>query len=204
MSASEESEESIVVLAVTSKPTRCPGQEPSPATAHFEPISDNVIEQVQENESKQSSPRDMHDETLEAKDDVKIPLRCNLCPSGLTFSDTSHLLTHMNSKSHIFHHWNLELFKEVNPRIKAALQDFQVFWEEYGLASRIRSRMIKRNQVPRIAADTIDGIPVPDMRLDDTTNGLHETKPKRKLKVPARKKSQPLRRTISKDNVSNP
>ncbi|KXJ96036.1 hypothetical protein Micbo1qcDRAFT_217793 [Microdochium bolleyi] len=60
----------------------------------------------------------------------------------------------MNSKSHIFHHWNLELFKEVNPRIRTALQNFQAFWEEHDLAGRIRARMIKRNQIPRIAADT--------------------------------------------------
>jgi len=204
MSASEEKEERIVELAVDFKPTRCPGQEQPPAIAHFEPISDDALEQVQKEESKQASSRDLHDATLEATNDVKIPLRCNLCPNGLTFSDTSHLLTHMNSKSHIFHHWNLELFKEVNPRIKAALQDFQVFWEEYGLAGRIRSRMIKRNQVPRLAADTIEGILAPDLLLDDTANERHDSKPERKVRAPARKKSQPLRRTISRDNVSEP
>ncbi|KAH7034800.1 uncharacterized protein B0I36DRAFT_381655 [Microdochium trichocladiopsis] len=93
----------------------------------------------------------------------------------------------MNSKSHIFHHWNLELFKEVNPRIRTALQRFQMFWEEYDLAGRIRARMIKRNQIPQIAADTTRDVPdfQPRVHNDRLTTNVA-------TKTTRRRKSQPV------------
>lgn len=160
----------------------------------FGPIGDNAgVEQINNLET--------NTDILGPKRRAKIPLRCDLCPNSLTFSDTSHLLTHMNSKSHIFHHWNLELFKEVNPRIRTALQNFQEFWEEHDLAGRIRARMIKRNQVPRIAADTT--VPEADRQVHENNSATVDSKVVHQTRKPIRRTSDPEESVACEDNVSS-
>jgi hypothetical protein len=60
-------------------------------------------------------------------DAPNVDLRCILCPKNPTFSDISHLLTHISSKSHLAAKFKLQVESRNQQRAKDKLEDFE-FW----------------------------------------------------------------------------
>lgn len=70
-----------------------------------------------------------------------IPLQCLLCPKEPTFSDVSHLLTHISSKSHLACRFKLELLKKSDDDAKAKIIAFEEWYERNEVEALLDTRM---------------------------------------------------------------
>ncbi|KAL2131660.1 hypothetical protein VTI74DRAFT_4756 [Chaetomium olivicolor] len=71
----------------------------------------------------------------------EIPLRCVLCPKKPKFSDLSHLLTHVSSKSHLAHRFKAELKALGDPATRAEVQEYDEWCDRYQINSLLVARM---------------------------------------------------------------
>lgn len=73
-----------------------------------------------------------------------IPLRCVLCPKKPKFSDLSHLLTHVSSKSHLAHRFKAELKALGDPVIRSEVQQYDDWCDRYQINSLLVARMTSK------------------------------------------------------------
>ena len=75
-----------------------------------------------------------------------IPLHCNICPNEPNFSDTSHLLTHINSKAHLSHHKNTKLKAALNdPIAEAKKVAYKQWYERYHIERLLSERLAAKS-----------------------------------------------------------
>lgn len=77
-------------------------------------------------------------------DPESIPLLCYICPKKPNFSDTSHLLTHISSKSHLAARFKLQLSDVASHQ--QALQHFDEWAEHYGINQLLKNRQDAKEQ----------------------------------------------------------
>lgn len=70
-----------------------------------------------------------------------IPLHCLLCPKKPTFSDVSHLLTHVSSKSHLSNRFKAEIRAHKDRDARESLRQFEGWWERYNIRDLLSDRM---------------------------------------------------------------
>jgi hypothetical protein len=75
------------------------------------------------------------------KAEFNIPLRCSLCPKHPQFSDISHLLTHISSKSHLSHRFKLQIRAQSEIASKEQLDDFDHWYTHNNLDVMLSERM---------------------------------------------------------------
>lgn len=80
----------------------------------------------------------------DANDPNAIPLLCHICPKKPTFSDVSHLLTHISSKSHLAARFKLQLSDSALD--KQALHQFDEWAEHYGINKLLKNRQDAKEQ----------------------------------------------------------
>lgn len=73
-----------------------------------------------------------------------VPLTCNLCPKQPKFSDVSHLLTHVSSKSHLSCKFDLSIKAQADPAIGHQLAAYDHWFETYGIARLLADRMASK------------------------------------------------------------
>lgn len=76
-----------------------------------------------------------------ATENSHIPLVCTLCPKQPRFSDVSHLLTHISSKSHLSNRFGLQIASQQSPNILHQLQVYEAWYDSYGIARLLGERM---------------------------------------------------------------
>ncbi|KAK3939686.1 hypothetical protein QBC46DRAFT_436961, partial [Diplogelasinospora grovesii] len=74
-------------------------------------------------------------------DPATIPLKCSLCPKKPNFSDVSHLLTHISSKSHLAHRFKIELKSHTERDALDSLRQYDDWYERYGIRGLLADRM---------------------------------------------------------------
>lgn len=76
-------------------------------------------------------------------DEDPIPLHCFVCPKQPNFSDVSHLLTHICSKSHLSHIFKLRIRAphEGGEEAQEALELYDEWYCQYGIADLLATRM---------------------------------------------------------------
>lgn len=79
-------------------------------------------------------------------DPASIPLRCTLCPKKPNFSDLSHLLTHISSKSHLAHRFKAELKARDNRAVLEEVRQYDNWCEQYGINALLAERMAAKEQ----------------------------------------------------------
>ena len=81
------------------------------------------------------------------RDDAKsIPLVCLLCPKNPTFSDISHLLTHVSSKSHLHNKFNTEFQAKTEPATRERLHSYESWYMNNGIESLLQERLSAKDQ----------------------------------------------------------
>lgn len=75
---------------------------------------------------------------------VSIPLICHLCPKKPTFSDVSHLLTHVSSKSHLAAEFKLKHSKKSQDQ--DALVQYDQWAQDYGVNDLVANRIAAKEQ----------------------------------------------------------
>ncbi|KLU84675.1 hypothetical protein MAPG_03714 [Magnaporthiopsis poae ATCC 64411] len=81
-----------------------------------------------------------------------IPLYCALCPERENFSDVSHLLTHISSKSHLSRKFDTELRAQGDNAVSAArLAEYQRWYATHRIGDLLQRRMEtkQRRRQPR-------------------------------------------------------
>lgn len=72
-------------------------------------------------------------------------LLCRLCPGQPTFSDQSHLLTHVASKAHLSHQFKLGVRSHQEPDIAELIAAYNHWFETNNIAQLLADRMSARN-----------------------------------------------------------
>ena len=79
-------------------------------------------------------------------DPASIPLKCTLCPKRPNFSDVSHLLTHISSKSHLSHRFKAELRSHTEREAQEAIRQYEDWYERYEIRGLLAERMAAKDQ----------------------------------------------------------
>jgi hypothetical protein len=74
-----------------------------------------------------------------------IPLLCTLCPKEPRFSDISHLLTHIASKSHLSHRFKLQIRASSEPDAKSKFDKFDEWYLANDLDGLLSTRMAAKD-----------------------------------------------------------
>jgi hypothetical protein len=75
-----------------------------------------------------------------------IPLLCNLCPKHPRFSDVSHLLTHISSKSHLANRFKLQIRSQSEADARRALVEFDEWYKNNNLEELLSERLAAKEQ----------------------------------------------------------
>ncbi|KAL1839530.1 hypothetical protein VTJ49DRAFT_1432 [Mycothermus thermophilus] len=75
-----------------------------------------------------------------------IPLRCTICPKKPNFSDLSHLLTHISSKSHLAHRFKAELKARTDRAALEEVRQYDSWCERYGINGLLAERLAAKEK----------------------------------------------------------
>lgn len=73
-----------------------------------------------------------------------IPLQCSLCTKTKSFSDLSHLLTHVSSKGHLANEFKLRVSGDRSAEL--ALARYSEWFNNYGIKDLLQARQNSRKQ----------------------------------------------------------
>ncbi|KAL9012722.1 MAG: hypothetical protein Q9173_002533 [Seirophora scorigena] len=76
---------------------------------------------------------------------ASVPLHCNICPKQPTFSDVSHLLTHIGSKGHLSHYFKAQVRARQNPSVREQLDAYEQWYGEHQIEKLLSQRMILKD-----------------------------------------------------------
>ncbi|EXJ96255.1 hypothetical protein A1O1_01381 [Capronia coronata CBS 617.96] len=71
-------------------------------------------------------------------------LNCSICPKQPSFSDTSHLLTHVSSKGHLSHLHKLQVRSHQEIAAGVQLATYNQWYQQHGLGQLLSERMIMK------------------------------------------------------------
>ncbi|KAL8790732.1 MAG: hypothetical protein Q9195_006210 [Heterodermia aff. obscurata] len=74
-----------------------------------------------------------------------IPLLCKVCPKNPHFSDISHLLTHVDSKSHLKYYSNAKIRGRQDQSIRQQFDEYNQWYEENGIERLLSQRIIQKD-----------------------------------------------------------
>ena len=74
-----------------------------------------------------------------------IPLLCKVCPKNPHFSDISHLLTHVDSKSHLKYYSNAKIRGRQDQSIRQQFDEYNQWYEENGIEKLLSQRIIQKD-----------------------------------------------------------
>jgi len=80
------------------------------------------------------------------KAECSVPLLCSLCPKSPTFSDISHLLTHISSKSHLSNIFKLKIRAQGEQEAKNKLDEFELWYNDNNLDALLSDRLATKDQ----------------------------------------------------------
>jgi hypothetical protein len=80
------------------------------------------------------------------KPEIGIELTCSLCPKNPDFSDISHLLTHISSKSHLAHRFKLQIRAQSEIEAKVKLDTFDYWYLVNNIDALLSERMAAKEQ----------------------------------------------------------
>ncbi|KAH7364084.1 hypothetical protein BKA65DRAFT_572239 [Rhexocercosporidium sp. MPI-PUGE-AT-0058] len=79
------------------------------------------------------------------KQESDIDLQCILCPKDPKFSDISHLLTHISSKSHLAHRFKLEIRAQSEAECRDKLDQFAFWYTQNKLDTLLSERLAAKD-----------------------------------------------------------
>lgn len=102
-----------------------------------------------------------------------IPLLCDLCPKKPRFSDVSHLLTHISSKSHLSNRFKLQIRSQTEPEAKRLLVEFDSWYANNGLEDLLSERLAAKDQKKTTKRTRLPSIPVSVRDVVATVAGVY-------------------------------
>lgn len=75
-----------------------------------------------------------------------IPLHCNICTKKPDFSDISHLLTHVASKSHLSNYYRTKVQGTADVAAKSLVDEYDQWYDDYNIDDLMRERMSQKSK----------------------------------------------------------
>ena len=72
---------------------------------------------------------------------ASFTLQCTICPKDPTFSDVSHLLTHMGSKGHLSHHFKAQVRSRQDLSVREKLQTYDQWYQKNEIEHLLSQRL---------------------------------------------------------------
>ena len=76
---------------------------------------------------------------------ASFPLRCTVCPKDPTFSDVSHLLTHIASKGHLSHYFKIQVRSRSDRTAEQKLHAYDTWYLQHDIERLLSQRMIQKD-----------------------------------------------------------
>ena len=83
-----------------------------------------------------------------------IPLVCGICPRKPTFSDLSHLLTHISSKAHLSTYYKLKIRSSSDEDARQTVEHYDIWYAENDIESFMSDRMKNKDERKKIKNGT--------------------------------------------------
>lgn len=83
------------------------------------------------------------------KVECSVPLLCSLCPKSPKFSDISHLLTHISSKSHLAALFKLKIRSQGEQHAKDKVDEYELWYSINSLDTLLSDRLATKDQKKR-------------------------------------------------------
>ncbi|KAG0650630.1 Geranylgeranyl transferase type II subunit beta [Hyphodiscus hymeniophilus] len=107
------------------------------------------------------------------KPEVNIELACSLCPKIPKFSDISHLLTHISSKSHLSHRFKLQIRSQSESEAKEKINEFDFWYRNNNLDGLLAERLASKDKKkttkerkPRVSNAFTASVKTPSAKLE--------------------------------------
>lgn len=75
-----------------------------------------------------------------------IPLHCNICPKKPSFSDVSHLLTHIASKGHLSNYYKVKVRSSSEEGSRRLIDAYDRWYADYGVEELMSDRMNQKDK----------------------------------------------------------
>jgi hypothetical protein len=75
----------------------------------------------------------------------KIPLKCDICPKKPRFSDVSHLLTHISSKTHLSNIFKARVRLEIDTESRRLVEDYDQWYAEWSIQDLLAERLSQKD-----------------------------------------------------------
>ncbi|KAF2141747.1 uncharacterized protein K452DRAFT_358843 [Aplosporella prunicola CBS 121167] len=79
-------------------------------------------------------------------DTTTIPLNCNICPKKPSFSDVSHLLTHIASKGHLSHYYRCKVRAASETDARECLENYDRWYADWKVEKLMSERMSAKDK----------------------------------------------------------
>ena len=94
---------------------------------------------------------------------ASFSLQCSICPRDPTFSDVSHLLTHVASKGHLSHYFKAQVRSRKDQDVFRKLQDYDLWYLQNNIEELLSQRLMqkdsKRGSAKTVKAENLDSKP---------------------------------------------
>jgi hypothetical protein len=75
---------------------------------------------------------------------AKIPLKCDICPKKLQFSNVNRLLTHVSSKAHLSNVFKARVRLEVDTESRRLIEDYDQWYAEWNIHDLLTERISQK------------------------------------------------------------
>lgn len=75
-----------------------------------------------------------------------IPLHCNICPKKPSFSDVSHLLTHIASKGHLSNYYKIKVRSSHEDDSRSVIEAYDQWYTEWNVEMLMSERMSQKDK----------------------------------------------------------
>lgn len=83
-----------------------------------------------------------------------IPLFCNICLKKPSFSDLSHLLTHISSKAHLSTYFKIKVRSASDDSSRQLIEEYNTWYARYEIESLMSDRLSMKEEKKRIKIKT--------------------------------------------------
>ncbi|UPX17886.1 uncharacterized protein EKO05_0008213 [Ascochyta rabiei] len=90
-----------------------------------------------------------------------IPLLCNICPKKPSFSDVSHLLTHIASKGHLSHYYKVKVRSTHEDASRRIIDTYDRWYAEWSVEELMSDRMNQKDKRRTRTRPAVRSTPAP-------------------------------------------
>jgi len=76
----------------------------------------------------------------------QVPLHCSICPKKPNFSDVSHLLTHIASKSHLSHYYKVKIRAATDSDARLQVNNYDHWYDHFDVETLMAERLALKDE----------------------------------------------------------